>query len=172
MIHHLDNCVDDYYSFEIRLSSCLGEPAPGTLTPPHWLWRCQDSPGRDCQHWSRLRSTSFLHVELVSVKTEPWSCGKHWCFMLKRSHDHRYTPVLDLAQLGARPPPDKTELVMLCPLFSGSEMILTFWSFLFEGRVAEESLEEREFQGRLRGYNQLNILVSAKIKPFRTTLAF
>ena len=92
--------------------------------------------------------------------------------MLKRSHDHRYTPVLDLAQLGARPPPDKTELVMLCPLFSGSEMILTFWSFLFEGRVAEESLEEREFQGRLRGYNQLNILVSAKIKPFRTTLAF
>lgn len=25
----------------------------------------------------------------------------------------------------------------------------TFWSFLFEGRVAEESLEEREFQGRL-----------------------
>ena len=58
------------------------------------------------------------------------------------------------------------------PSFSGSEMILTFWSFLFEGRVAEESLEEREFHGRLRRYNQLNILVSAKIKPFRTTLAF
>ena len=92
--------------------------------------------------------------------------------MLKRSHDHRYTPALDLAQLGARPPPDKKELVMPRPSFSGSEMILTFWSFLFEGRVAEESLEEREFHGRLRRYNQLNILVSAKIKPFRTTLAF
>ena len=58
------------------------------------------------------------------------------------------------------------------PSFSGSEMVLTFWSFLFEGRVAEESLEEREFQGRLRRYNQLNILDNAKIKPFKTTLAF
>ena len=89
--------------------------------------------------------------------------------MLKRSHDHRYTPVLDLAQLGAIPPPDK-ELVMPCPPFSGSEMVLTFWSFLFEGRVAEESLEEREFQGRLRGYNQLNILVNAKVKSFKTSV--
>ena len=58
------------------------------------------------------------------------------------------------------------------PSFSGSEMVLTFWSFLFEGRVAEESLEEREFQGRLRRYNQLNILVSAKVEPFKTTLVF
>ena len=91
--------------------------------------------------------------------------------MLKRSHDHRYTPVLDLAQLGAIPPPDK-ELVMPRPSFSGSEMVLTFWSFLFEGRVAEESLEDREFQGRLRRYNQLNILVSAKVKPNKTTLVF
>ena len=48
--------------------------------------------------------------------------------------------------------------------------MMTFWSFLFEGRVAEESLEEREFQGRLRRYNQLNILVSAKVKPFKTSV--
>ena len=37
--------------------------------------------------------------------------------------------------------------------------------------MAEESLEEREFQGRLRGYNQLNI-VNAKIKPFKTSVLY
>ena len=38
--------------------------------------------------------------------------------------------------------------------------------------MAEESLEEREFQGRLRRYNQLNILVNANIKPFKTSVLY